>query len=433
MRRGTIAGVILFCLITFSPLSLFAAEKVSLTITPPLFQLNVKPGDFWSSSVRVINANNAPLTLYARVYGFIAEGEDGHGDFISISEGANGDDAMLARWINLQEKEIELSPGASGEIPFTISIPKSAPPGGQYAAILVGTAPPEFSSVGPAMLVSGSVSSLLFVRIDGDVREEGVIREFVTEESVYQSPRANFSVRFENLGNVHLRPQGDITIYNMWGKERGRILVNQQTDFGNVLPKSTRKFAFEWIGESNLFEAGRYRAVATLAYGRDARQNVSRSVTFWVIPTKETIAVFGSLIFGVWCLILLIRRYVRRALRLEMVRRGMHDGINGHDVSRLRDEKPLLRPEVLLRPLEIGIVDLRKTKEALEKTESKNKKLIARGLLRKYVLVLVFIPTALFLILWFFVYFKEVLVKERVFEINIQKESSSLAQSRAIV
>ena len=163
----------------------------------------------------------------------------------------------------------------------------------------------------------------LLVEVRGDVREQGMIREFSTEKSVYQELSAKFALRFENKGNVHLQPQGDIVIFNMWGRERGKIPINQETQFGNVLPGQTRKFAFEWKGEENLFESGRYLARATLSYGRAERQNITRETAFWVIPVKPLLIFFGGVAALLAFIVALARLYIRRILREEALRRGI--------------------------------------------------------------------------------------------------------------
>ena len=89
-----------------------------------------------------------------------------------------------------------------------------------------------------------------------------------------------------------------------------------------MLPASIRKFDFEWQGDDNFFEAGRYKANATLTFGTDARQNVSSTIYFWVIPVESTLVIFGIFFVFIFLGILLIRMYVRRLLRIEQERYG---------------------------------------------------------------------------------------------------------------
>lgn len=59
------------------------------------------------------------------------------------------------------------------------------------------------------------------MRVEGDVQEDGGIREFRAIDSFLDTPDVTFSLRFENKGNVHLQPRGNIVITNMWGQREG--------------------------------------------------------------------------------------------------------------------------------------------------------------------------------------------------------------------
>ncbi len=310
--------------IVFIPFGAMAEQKLILTVTPPLFQLNIGPGEFWASSLKVVNTNPYDLTLYASTMNFEASGEVGQGKFIPlVRDDPEAASITLAHWIEIESGPFLVPREKSIEIPFSVRIPQNAPPGGHYAAILVGTRPPREVEKGASIQVSSFVSSLIFVRIKGEVVESGDIREFFSEHTFYQKPDVTFTLRFENKGNVHLQPQGDITIYNMWGKERGKIPINQKTDFGNVLPKSVRKFVFEWQGEESFFEAGRYKAVATLTYGKEARQNISQTTYFWVVPLTPVAGILGGLALFILIMTLAIRAYIKRALLIYQEKLGI--------------------------------------------------------------------------------------------------------------
>ena len=106
----------------------------------------------------------------------------------------------------------------------------------------------------------------------------------------------------------------------MWGQERGTIPINQQALFGQVLPNSVRKFAFQWSSEWSISDIGRYTAVATLAYGTDKRQFMSADTAFWIIPWKFlliiTVVLGGFVALVTWA----IKLYVRHMLRLAGVK-----------------------------------------------------------------------------------------------------------------
>jgi len=264
----------------------------------------------------------------------------------------------LASWININRGPYVIPPEQSKEIPFFVEVPENASPGGHFAAALIGTEPPETDN---KLIVRTSqiVTSLFFARIEGDIIEEAVIREFSVVKSFVEEPEVDFSLRFENKGNVHLIPRGVINITNMWGKERGVIPINQKTLFGNVLPDSIRDFKFSWKGEKSITEIGRYKAEVTLAYGKDGIKNISAVTYFWVIPVKGTLVtlafVIGFLLFITWA----IKLYIRRMLALAGVNTDtMNNAGTAHTIVD-EDDIRLSSYKKVSAPIRKGALDLR--------------------------------------------------------------------------
>ncbi len=347
----------MFALFSFGN-SYVHAQTQSLSVTPPLIQLSLERGGVWQSSVKVVNPNPYELTVYAEVVDFEAAGELGQGRFIPIIESDPEAPSSLARWITLNRGPYLIPREQTVDVPFLVEVPEDAPPGGHFAAILVSTSEPS-SGGGPfALKTSQAVTALFFVRIEGDVIEQGIIREFRSLERFYDVPTVDLTLRFENKGNVHLQPKGSIVIKNMWGSERGIIPVNQRTHFGNVLPKSIRDFKFSWSGDPAFTEIGRYTASVILAFGENGSQSVVGETTFWVLPFKATFITLGVILVIGSLIVLMIRLYVRHMLRLA-----------GVDVSREQEaqfsSQAHLRPRrrsayrTVTAPLSIGARDFR--------------------------------------------------------------------------
>ncbi len=401
----------------------FAQDSLSVTITPPLFQLSIGPGETWSSSVKVVNNNSYEVTYKPQVVDFEANGETGQGTFVPLIESfadepRRGD--SLGSWIDMSSEAITIPAGKSSQFEFTVRVPENADPGGHYAAIMIGPAT-EDSASGSHMKVSSFVTSLLFVKIKGEINESGRIREFTPLQSVYQRPEANFVLRFENTGNTHLRPQGTITLYNMWGKERGEVLINEKSNFGNVLPRSVRRFEFAWTGEESLLDIGRYSAVVTLTYGDDARQNTSAVTYFWVVPiVPVSITLTAVLTIGL-LLMWFIRRYVRQALALERMHRGIGEHPDVPDRHIPAEPVPTLR--ALVQPIKEGVVDLRNVgRQQPAVTELQTPAYVAPltfgQFVGKYKLFFLFLVLMLGIIVSVWLFFSSVLVPERTFEIQ---------------
>jgi hypothetical protein len=383
-----------------------AQDSIGISITPPLFKVSLSPGDHWASSVKVMNVAGAnDIVVYASVVDFEPQGENGQARFIPPPAGTSSGTPSnaLSGWITVPKDGIVIHPAQSAEFPFSIAVPAGASPGGHYAAILIGTKAFGGSAGGATVNVASYISSLIFVRIAGDVHEEGLIKEFSVDKDFSQKPDANFSIVFQNTGNVDLVPQGAITIYNMWGKERGTIPVNQQDDtFGNVLPNSARKFDFHWEADAGLFDFGRFTAVATLGYGEDSKQNVSAEIAFWVIPvvpmTEAFLVLFTTIFLCVWC----IRRYVGRVLRAEMAARNLNPAVREAIEKRFSAEV-----FDIPRPGAAGsILDLRGRKPATRAAALLPQPDIAKPLFKKYLLFLVLIPVAFAIVLAVYLWLK---------------------------
>jgi len=338
------------------PHALLAQQSLALSVTPTLFEMSANPGQLWQSSVKVINSNSFDITVYARVVNFAPQGESGQGKLLPVFEKVT-EGATLAEWIDITNESITIGREESETISFTVNVPKDASPGGHFAAILVSTQPPETDESELSIKTTQIVTSLFFVRVAGDVNESGSIRSFLTSGRFVQIPKTNFELRFENKGNVHLQPRGSITIYNMWGKERGYIPINHQTHFGNVLPDSIRNFEFSWVGERSFSDFGRYRAVASLSYGSDAKQSATSTAYFWVIPVKPLLITLGSLIAFGFFISWLIKLYVRRMLQLAGVSVDTRERMTGRREVEKGDIAIAKRSDVSA-PLRSGLSDL---------------------------------------------------------------------------
>ena len=115
---------------------------------------------------------------------FIPQGERGHSAFLPILESSDSGQT-LAEWMTVPTEAITVEPEQSANIPVNIAVPADASPGGHYAAVMVGTRPPDTDGA-VAVTTSQLISSLFFLRIAGDVVEDASIRTFRWQNSKLQ-------------------------------------------------------------------------------------------------------------------------------------------------------------------------------------------------------------------------------------------------------
>ncbi len=400
-KRKTLKNTFLLCLILFFGFftSVVAQESLTLSISPSLFDMSVNPSQEWRSTLRVINVNDYDLTVYIDVVNFLPQGESGDGRFVPISEDGAG--STLAEWFKITKEAVVIPREQSVEVPFSVFVPEDASPGGHFAAILVGTRPPDPEAGQAKVQTAQVVTSLFFARVSGDIIENGSIREFVARDYYLERPEVTLDLRFENKGNVHLQPQGDIKIYNLWGQERGVIPINQASQFGNVLPESIRNFTFSWKGEWSIADIGRYTAVASLAYGTEARQFTTAETNFWVIPFKLLFSVLLFVAIFISVLIWLVRIYVRYTLRLAGIDVNKFDQQRNIEQLNLR-KKEIKHKTIFIASIKSALADIQ-NQLRLSYTKTEKIKVLYNSLI-KYKLILaalIFVLVSFVIIVWY--------------------------------
>lgn len=271
----------------------------TIVVSPLTFDITANPGEIVSNSLTIRNAGNAPVFITMEVEDFTTIGETGK----VLVEELEDESYSLKRWITLNPKNFTLAPGERKYINFTIHVPTDGEPGGHYGTILAGA---SGAVAGTGLSVAQKAGALILLSVAGEVREEMNIREFSAPSFSEYGP-IPFTMRFENLGTVHIKPQGFVSITDIFDKKIIDIPFPQH----NILPGRIRSIETTW-DKKWLF--GKYTASLVGNYG-NANIPFTQLATFWVFPWKIlTPAIFG--LFAILYIIYRIRRRIKLAWRI---------------------------------------------------------------------------------------------------------------------
>jgi len=305
MQKGGIKlkiFAIAFCSFLILSSFQFASAQISgdgLTISPPILELETKPGKTYNQIIKITNPTNNLIEVYPQVMNFRASGEGGEPAFYpATEEEAN---FSLAQWIKFNQSKVALTPEQVVEFNYSIEVPADAEAGGHYGVIFFATQPPKAEEDQSQISISSMIGSLILAKVPGTIIEKGFLESFKANR-IYLKLPATFQVRISNLGNVHFKPRGDITIKGMFGGESDKIQLNQAR--GNVLPDSIRKFEEKWNPEKIII--GRYTADLRVVYG-ESEKTLDGQVVFWVLPLWFLLAL-GGLIISIIVLIIIIKK-----------------------------------------------------------------------------------------------------------------------------
>lgn len=281
-----------------------------IVLGPGKIELQLDPGQKAKAELMITNRMGETREFTVEIEDFKGSHDPQKAiEFMGEAEGPYS----LKNYLNPEISEFVLSHGQRMRLPFEISIPEDAEPGGLYGAVLVSASDPEdLNSAAEKEKAEGQmklitrIASLVFIRVNGEVTEDGFLQEFKISEpqkSFYEKGPISFEFLFQNNGNVHLSPYGKIEIINLMGKKVGELEVDPYF----AMPDSLRKREIEWDREQ-LF--GRYTATLFLNRNYVGEENIidQKTITFWVFPWKIALIIIAGIVF----LILLIRWFFRK-------------------------------------------------------------------------------------------------------------------------
>ncbi|HSE35195.1 MAG TPA: hypothetical protein VLB83_03655 [Candidatus Paceibacterota bacterium] len=289
-----------------APSAVFAQARISLNLKPSVIEQKIDPGQSISFAIAVTNEGQGKLELTPQMRDIATVDAAGR-PIYSNDRPEPGE--TIATWTTFTERELVLAPGETKQLHVSIAVPADARPGGHFGTVFVTQRTNEEKFTGSAVGIEQGANVML--QIAGEIIEDTQVRSFEIDRFIYDSGNVRFMVKIENLGNVLTRPRGLVEITNMFGKKVATVPVNK--DANGVFPKTTRAYEAQW--ESEGFAFGRYEAM--LALSIESTQGVrssSRTVTFWVLPSKPLLAILGTLLVIFVVIWAIIRSYVRRQL-----------------------------------------------------------------------------------------------------------------------
>lgn len=208
------------------------------TITPMNQNFTMEPGQTYTGSIKVINPTDSVDDLnykaYVAPYGVV--GQEYDADLMTESTYT-----QIKNWVKIEDPTGTVEPNGSKEIHYSIEVPKDAPGGGQYAAIIVSRDDKgEASGNGVAVKDIFEMASLIYGKVNGETRHEGEILENNIPGFVVSAP-ITLSALISNGGNVHENAVFTITATDFF---TGSVIVegNGSDNYYSeiIMPETTR-------------------------------------------------------------------------------------------------------------------------------------------------------------------------------------------------
>lgn len=268
--------------VTYHGLSHAQLSVQTITITPPTIQQVVNPGDKKEGTLSVINDSDGDLTFVTSVYDFVVTDTHGTPQILPAGTIANNK-YSAANWVAVYPAEFSVKARQRVTINYYLQVPGNAGPGGHYAAIVYQPITAG-AQQGTGAHIQSQIATLVYFDVAGPIKEGAKVTKFSANPFQEYGP-VDIKTQILNMGDLHINPQGYITLKDMVGKTIATVPLAQRNIFpGNVALDYTTRVGEKWM-------IGRFQANLVASYGVNQNLPLSATIYFWVFPWRVSIVV----------------------------------------------------------------------------------------------------------------------------------------------
>lgn len=292
--KKTISKLTAFILVFYTSFSFVtsvsAQASIPLMVMPARQEISVDPGERKVINLNFYNQSDDPVSGFFKVADFIVEDEKGSPRLIENPLDAPTKFAA-SNWVSLFYDRATLPAHDKVALQATIEVPMDARPGGRYVAVFFEQGANVPQSIGGSeeagFSTSTRIASLIYMRVNGPITEKSIVSRFFVPFFFEYGP-VDISTDILNRGDYHIKPNGVITMSNIFGG-----VVDQKALKGlNIFPDTQRTYKTE-LGTK--WMAGRYKVDLVASYGSTG-QALTASTYVWVFPWRVATAVLLTLI-----------------------------------------------------------------------------------------------------------------------------------------
>lgn len=209
-------------------------QAESITLSPVSRDYKVDAGKEISDELTIINDGKVAydFIVYSRPYSIQSEKYDP--DFTKITPNTDA-----YQWIRLPQAKYRLEPGKSTKVPFTMTVPASAAPGGHYGVVFAETQPSSANS-DTSVIRKKRVGMIVYANVNGTYSNKGEFLD-VSVPFWQLQPPMTADLRVENTGNSDFKNSVRYTVKDLFGNTKYDSIKQYP-----VLPQTTRRIGLAW-------------------------------------------------------------------------------------------------------------------------------------------------------------------------------------------
>lgn len=311
LKIGLLIGLFVYLFIGSIPAQ---AGALSLSLDPPLIEINALPPSIATSVLSIQNKSETEVTLQIQLKPFRNKLENGELEYLDSQE------PFIAKNVQIIDsgvpvEGITLSPGQEKKLTLNINIPQDTSLLDYYFSIIFISQTTGTVSSSTTSLNQLGIATNVLLSIGKKEMPDAVLEEF-SSAVFYESGPVPFTIRIKNKGMHYIKPKGTILIKNMFGQTIGKLdltSVNILTNSIRAIPSTTYMQELKTQGNSKIkpksdlnfkdpkalwkedFLLGFYTATLDISVS-DQGPNFSKSIRFFAFPFQGLIIIVIILI-----------------------------------------------------------------------------------------------------------------------------------------
>lgn len=273
------------------------ADELSWSIKPggdasrTNFSYELEPGDKRKDSFEVTNLGATEISLAIYAADGITSGS-GALDLLPADEPST----VVGAWVKVDQPEITLSPGETGNVDFTLAVPKNTEPGDYVGGLISSYVE---ASGGSTVVVDRRLATRMNVRVGG----EGTVALEVRDASISTTPAwnpfapvaATVSFTLNNTGTVRARGPYTITMQGPLG-----IGTTSQTFAADeLIPGGSATVVQQLEGTWPLFNLATEVSVVPEGIDGSPGEPSTAGTSEWAVPWGQLVLLLALVIVAV--------------------------------------------------------------------------------------------------------------------------------------
>lgn len=206
----------------------------SITLSPVSRDYKIDAGKEIKDELTIINDGKLAydFIVYSRPYS--VQGEDYQASYTQVKPNTD-----VYQWVRFDKTAYHIKPNETVKVPYKLSVPSTAAPGGHYGVIFAETQP-SAEAAGTAVVRKKRVGAIIYANVNGTYINKGDFLDVSLPFWQVQPPMSS-DIRVQNTGNSDFKNDVRFLVKDLFGNVKYDAVKQYP-----ILPRTTRKINLAW-------------------------------------------------------------------------------------------------------------------------------------------------------------------------------------------